>query len=281
MNTQELSESEFAFPGTGGALYRRSVEPANPMAVLGVIHGYGDHSGRYAKFMRWMAERGVACHAVDLRGQGRSEGRRGFVRQWGDYLEDVNAFLALDEMKSSLPTFLLGHSHGGLVLAAAVERGVQGIAGCILTSPFFKAKLAVPRYKILMAHLFNHVVPWLPVHSGLADNMMTSDAAMRAETKADALVSRAATPRWYLGSLEAQQRVLAEAPKFQLPLAVLLGEIDPVADITTAKHFFDAVGSSEKKLKVYPGFLHEILRETQREEVFQEILDWIHGRIRS
>ena len=82
-----ISETQGEFPGTGGMLFRRSARPAKPWTSLGLIHGYGDHSGRHAHFMRWMAERGVACHALDLRGQGRSSGRRGFVRKFPDAAE--------------------------------------------------------------------------------------------------------------------------------------------------------------------------------------------------
>src|SRR5947207_3085325 len=75
-----------------------------------------------------------------------------------------------------------------------------GACGCVMTSPYFGSRLAVPRYKTLLARVVNPVLPWLRVASGLSDTMMTSDAAMRADTEADPLVARAATPRWYLGA---------------------------------------------------------------------------------
>src|SRR5437016_5783680 len=74
--------------GAGGTFYRRSAVPEGAAwARVGVVHGYGDHSGRYVHFLRWLAERGVAVHAVDLRGHGLSAGRRGFVARWEEYLE--------------------------------------------------------------------------------------------------------------------------------------------------------------------------------------------------
>src|SRR5579864_17301 len=107
------------FEGPGARLYRRAVRPTEAgWARLAIVHGYGDHSGRYAHFMQWLAERGVECHAVDLRGQGAAAGRRGFVARWEDYLEDVRAFLALPAVRQrpGLPLFVLGHSHGGLIV---------------------------------------------------------------------------------------------------------------------------------------------------------------------
>jgi alpha-beta hydrolase superfamily lysophospholipase len=272
-----ISETAAFFPGKGGTLFLRSIRPADPWATLGIIHGYGDHSGRHAHFMRWLAERGVACHALDLRGQGRSSGRRGFVRRWDEYLEDVDTFLALEEMKAGAPTFLLGHSHGALVLAAAVERGLRNVAGCVMTSPYFAPRHAVPRFKVLLARCLNPLVPWLRVASGLGDDMMTSDAAMRAESKIDPLVGRAATPRWYIGSVAAQERVMKEAARFQLPFLLLFGGADPIADLTAARAFYESAGTTDKTLKVYPGLLHEILRETAREEVFADVLQWLRA----
>src|SRR5688500_19660371 len=115
-------ESTFPAPG-GHMLYRCSVVPAEPAlaaARLAVVHGYGDHAGRYVELMTWLAGRGVGCHAFDFRGHGRSTGRRGFVRRWEEHLDDLRAFLDLPELRHDSPgdppLFVLGHSHGGLVV---------------------------------------------------------------------------------------------------------------------------------------------------------------------
>ena len=272
MNT---NESECMFTGPAGAMFRRSVTPAESWATLVLVHGYGDHSGRHLPVMRFLAERGVACHALDLRGEGRSAGPRGFVRRWGDYLADVDSFLALPELAATVPRFLLGHSHGGLIVAAAAIRGLPGVAGCVLTSPFFRNRLPVPAYKVAFARLVNPLLPWLRLSSGLSDDMMTSDEAMKADTRADPYVHRIATPRWYLTMLEAQRRVLAGAGRCTTPLLVLCGGDDPIADEAATKAFIDAAGSADKRMKVYPGLRHEILRETSRGEAFSDVAAWL------
>src|SRR5438270_13915780 len=121
---EAVHETESSIAGAEIELHRRSFVPPAPWATVAFVHGYGDHAGRHAHFLRWLAERGVACHAVDLRGHGRSGGRRGFVRRWQEYLDDVGALLNGIAKDATGPTFLIGHSHGGLVAAAAVERGV-------------------------------------------------------------------------------------------------------------------------------------------------------------
>jgi lysophospholipase len=272
---------EWASSLLGGdvALHMWSVVPRSSWATLAFVHGYGDHGGRHAHFLRWLAERGVACHAIDLRGHGRSGGRRGFVKRWEEYLHDVAAFLQRVTKESTTPTFLLGHSHGGLVAAAAVERGIaDGVRGCVLTAPYFASKMVVPRGKVLLARVLDPVAPWMRVGSGLPPEWMTADEGMIAESRADALMLRSATPRWYLTTLRVQDEVLASASTFRAPLLLLFGDADPVADLATARRFFEAAGATDKTMKVYPGLLHELSREVAREQVFEDVLAWLKSR---
>jgi lysophospholipase len=259
-------------------LFVQHVTPQSPWASLVIVHGYGDHSGRHQHVMRWMARHGVACHALDLRGQGRSTGRPGYVDRWEDYLDDLSAILGQADIVATGRPFILGHSHGGLIVAAAVERGLVDARGCVLTSPYFGPRFKVPRHKPLLARLFNPIVPWLRVSSGLGEEMLTTDPVMRAAGREDPLSRRFATPRWYLGSLKAQERVLADAERFTPPLLLLFGGEDGIADEQTARKFFDSAGSHDKKITIYPGLLHEILRETIREEIFGDILEWMKTR---
>lgn len=289
---------EATFPAPGGfTLHRASVRPANGASVrarLAIVHGYGDHAGRYAEFMTWLAQRGVACHAFDLRGHGRSTGARGFVRKWDDYLDDLGAFLALPDLDprrapetgqgaSGAPLFLLGHSHGGLILAAAGVRGVlpPHVAGCVLSAPYLVNGLAVPRVKGAAARVLNAVAPWLRIKSGVSPRMMSSDARQVEESRRDPLLLRSATPRWFLAHQPVQRETLARAGEFELPLMVLTGDADPIADPRGATEFHARAGSPDKSLVVYPGFKHEPLREQGRQRVYADVLAWIEARSRT
>lgn len=281
LNLAEVTEDAGHFAGPGGRMYRRSTHPTTEaVARLAIIHGYGDHSGRYAHFMRWMAMRGVACDAVDLRGQGLAGGRRGFVRRWDDYLADVRAFLSLaaPESIAALPRFILGHSHGGLVVAAAGEAGMlesAGIRGVVLTSPYFQSRMKLPRLKVMLGRMIGLVVPWLPVPTGMNAEWMSSDAQMVEDTRNDPLCARVATPRWYAGHLRAQSRVMADAASFRMPLMVLAGGADPIADPAAGERFVQRAGSTDKTFLACPGLLHELLRERARERISEQILAWI------
>jgi len=147
-----------------------------------------------------------------------------------------------------------------------------------MTSPFFRSRLHVPRYKILLARLVDPILPWLQVGSGLSQELMTGDKAMRADGRADPLLLRTATPRWYFTTEKMQIDVLARAGEFRPPLLLLAGEDDLIADVSTARQFFAAAGSMDKTIKVYPHLRHEILRETIRESIFDDILSWLRAR---
>ncbi|HTE17116.1 MAG TPA: lysophospholipase [Armatimonadota bacterium] len=287
VQSDRIISEEATFTAEGGVrLLRRSVFPgaggASPAwARLAILHGYGDHSGRFLHVMRWMAERGVACHALDFRGHGRSGGRRGFVTRWDDYLDDLDAFLGLDAVQgdgSSSPLFVLGHSHGGLVLAAAGIRGLAGVEGCIFSAPYLRSRIVVPPAKVRLARLVNPVTPWLLIPSGLRDEWMSSDPVMVADSRADPLILHGATPRWYLGCREAQAEVARRAGEFSLPHLLLMGGADPVSDGDAAREFSEGAASSDKTFRLYPRFLHELLRETGREEILNHILEWLRER---
>lgn len=277
--TPAIRKFENEFHHDGHTLFRRSVEPArDAWARLVVVHGYGEHSGRYAHFFEWLAERGIACHALDLRGQGRSSGIRGFVKQWPDYLEDVRGLLAQEALRSDAPLFVLGHSHGALVVAHSAMKGLSDVRGYVLSAPYFRSKVYVPPVKVMAAHALNPLCPSLRIPSGLNDKWMTSDAAMRADSHGDPLIVRTATPRWYCGAKIAQAEVMARAAEFRHPFLLLIGDADPVSDPDAAREFFRRATSADKTERIYPGLLHEILRETARETIFADIHTWLRER---
>jgi lysophospholipase len=252
-----------------------------------VLHGYGDHSGRFAHFKRWMADRGVASDGFDFRGHGLSGGRRGFVRRWDEYLDDVSAVLAARrpawqaEGLSHLPLFVLGHSHGGLILAAAGIRGLLPpgeVAGCVMSAPWLAPATPLSWPWRVFAGVSNLIAPAVRVATGLSPDMMTTDPAMIADSRADPLLLRAATPRWYATAVRAQAEAAARAGEFR-PLLCLIGDHDRVASPEAARRFVDRAGSADKAFDLLPGARHEILRETARDRTFARVLAWMTDRL--
>jgi alpha-beta hydrolase superfamily lysophospholipase len=263
----------------GAHVYQCSTSPVGAaVARLVIVHGYGEHCGRYSEFMTWMAGHGVACFSFDFRGHGRSSGRRGHVRRWEEYVDDLRTFLAQLRPHDGPPLFLLGHSHGGLVvLAAAIEASsdLASIAGVVLTSPYLRNAVPVPLHRRVMARIIDPFVPWARFRSGVRPEWLSSDPRMQQETIDDPLCHRSATPRWFLTMRRAQQRVVRGAHEFRLPMLMMIGSRDPVADPAACHAFYERAGSTDKSLKVYPEMVHELLREPERQRVFADIFTWM------
>lgn len=274
-----IQSSQGTLPARGAVLFHRRVVPAGrPSAVrLALLHGYGEHSGRHRPAMEWLAARGVHCEAIDFRGHGFSTGVRGGILAWEDYLDDVRALLDSPALTGEGPPLvLLGHSHGGLVAAAAVLHTDLGerLSGLVLTSPYFRSRVPVAAPKALLARVLSPVLPGFQFPSNLKREWMTHDPAMIEDSRADPLLTRVATPRWFVTMRQAQKRVLMSAAGLRVPLLMMAAGADPVADTDAAREFFDRV-AGEKEWRFYPEGRHELLRETVRERVYQDLLDWL------
>ena len=279
MDEVTLHRSESSFSGHDGlSLYWRSIRPKHPRAVLGFLHGYGDHSGRYLAAFDELARRGYAVQAYDARGHGRSEGRRGFVRRWEEYVADLDVFLGmLAKASRELPLFLMAQSHGNLVLATRGEREPLPGRGVVMCSPFFRMSLRVPAWKIALARIANRVRPSLQLPSGIRRDQLTVTEVEEPEGEG-ALSHRISTPRWFFTMQEAQRVVLANAGRFRNPLLVLHGDADGVAAVSGAVDFVNGAGSPDTELRRFPKGRHDLLRDERWQTTLAEIDAWMRER---
>lgn len=283
------------FEGAGGARLHlhtwlpagapRTGPPREPVAVLAVVHGYGEHGGRHAWLAEAMTAHGHAVYAYDLRGHGQSSGTRGQIERFDDYLADTALFL--DEVRRrqpDKPVVLLGHSLGGLICTRFVEQvreepGREGLAGLILSSPFFGLAFEVPPVKLLGARILSVLWPGRDIGNTLLAADLSHEEAVVEAYVTDPLVHHVATARWAAEMTTAQQAALAGAPGVTLPLLVLYGDEDVVADPTLSEAFFAAAGAADKTLLRYAGFYHELFNETGRARVFADVAAWIAARL--
>jgi alpha-beta hydrolase superfamily lysophospholipase len=267
-------------PQKGFRLYWRRYTPlAGPRATVAVLPGGGDHGARYPGLTTALVRAGFEVALLNFRGHGRSGGRRFHVESYGDYLDDADTFLEhVRAGASGRKLFLVGHSQGGLIAALWMTAAPRSVAGVVLSSPFFRLKLRPPAVKVLAARALGRIIPWLPLATGLRSDQLTSDPEMQRWIDADPLYGRAATPRWFLESQRVQQEVLPRAPRFEAPLLTLLGMSDGIADPVAGRAFHDAVRSSDKELRTYEGFHHELFNERERERPIGDAVAWIGAR---
>ncbi len=264
-------------------LFWQSYTPPAARATVAVLHGYGDHSGRYAGLTRALCAAGLEVALVDFRGHGQSDGRRAHVDAFGDYLDDLDAFLGkVRAGAGARPLFVAGHSQGGLVATLwAITRGKggDGVRGFVLSSPYFRLALTPPFYKVAAARLFERVLPWLPMQTGLRMRDLTSDPEMQTWTAHDRLYGRVATPRWFGEFQKAQTEVLRRAGEFRAPLLVLAAGADVIADPRVAEEFASRAGSADKTFLRLEGMMHEIWNEQDRDRPLGQAVDWIAARL--
>jgi alpha-beta hydrolase superfamily lysophospholipase len=263
-------------------LFWQRFTPARPRATVLVLHGGGDHGGRYPALTAALVKAGFQAALLDFRGHGQSDGRRWHVDAFSDYLHDVDAFVAKlsQDGIAGEQLFLLGHSQGGLIAALWAIGHPRLVSGVVLSSPYFRLALRPPAAKLLAAKLAGRLVPWLPISSGLDVAKLTSDPEMQRWTDRDPLYGRATTPRWFEESNRAQREALRRARDLTAPLLVLAAGADQVADVSAARAFVEAAGARDKRAVVYDGFRHEIFNETRRQEPIGEAIGWLSAHAR-
>lgn len=266
-------------------LYMQGWRPdRSPKAVLGIVPGFGEHSGRYTYPVDYLTAHNIAVYAVDLRGHGKSPGQRGHVDSWADYRVDLQAFTRdLEERHIGAPHFLLGHSMGGLVLLNAVLHGLnepEGIIdGIIASSPLLASPTtATPMMRGLLNAL-NVIWPKAKLATKLSGDRISRDPDEVARYVNDPLTHSTLSPRWAREAELAMQWNQDHAAEFPLPLLMYHGTGDQLVPIEGSRQFFANVTHADKTWIEYPDGFHELHNDLDREQVFADLNKWIEKHL--
>jgi lysophospholipase len=254
-----------------------------PRRALMIIHGQGEHGGRYQHFAHYLNEEYDLIIAPDLRGHGRSEGVRGHVENFDEYIDD--ALLAWTWIQKQVPPTCkldwFGHSMGGLVsLRAFLYRQDLNADHLIISSPLIGLKVQVPTPKLIAAKVLSKVWGSLQMPTGLDASKVSRDENVVDAYLKDRLNHSVATPKFFFSMKEAMENLLQSdwrlSPQTRL-LFQVAGE-DEIVDADAAKAFFTGIRHEDKKIIVYPGLFHEIFNETVKENVFDDLKGWLHQK---
>lgn len=246
-------------------------------AVL-LTHGYNEHSGRYAEVIeRWNAK-GILVAAWDLRGHGLSEGPRGRVDLFDDFVRDADELLstlANDEAWSACgKPALFGHSLGGLIASSIALAGPKdAYRGLAMTSPWFALAKKVSRLEMIAGKLMARFAPSMGLPSGLKGEDVTHDVAIAKAYDADPFNFGKANARFFFESLAAQDRAMARAAELVLPIHCLHAGDDRLTTPEASKRFVEKTSSTDKTHRVLPGLFHEVLNEIERVPLIDELAD--------
>ena len=272
-------EDGFVHSRDGTRLWWQRFVPPAPRGTVAVLHGGGDHSGRYAGLTRALVRAGFTAALLDFRGHGRSEGRRWHVSRFEEYLEDLDAFMArVRGVDGGGAPFVVGHSQGALIAIAWALAARRDVSGFVLSSPYLKLAFKPPAPKLLAAQVVGRIVPWVPISSGLRVIDLTSDPEMQRWTDGDPLYGRATTPGWFNASLRAQASAISRAGEFAYPLLVLAGGADRIAEVAASRAFVEAAGSRDKEFRIYERMQHEIFNERERDHPIGDAVAWLSER---
>lgn len=256
-------------------LFRRDWEPVGaPRAGVALVHGLGEHSGRY----EWVAEQltgaGFAVRAIDLRGHGQSPGARGDIR-FAPALEDIDALVA----ECEAPVFLYGHSLGALLAVSwLLERPAPPVVGAVVSAIGLHSALRDQAGKVRAARVLGRVVPKMRVRSGIDPATVSRDEAVVAAYKADKQVHDTASLGFGVDALEAVDAILAGASRLTVPMLVIHGSEDSIAYVSGAEALA-GLAPEASTLLVYDGLFHEVHQEPERERVLGDVLAWMEQQL--
>ena len=259
----------------GLVLYTQSWCAAQPKATIVLIHGISEHSTRYRHVGEYWAAHGYTVHTMDLRGHGRSPGKRILVRQIEEHSRDVGTLLAWARQQApTLPLFLFGHSMGGLIVTYYTLTQSPDLAGVILSGPALKLNGASPLL-VAIGRIIAKVYPTFPM-STIDTTGISRDAAVVLANKADPLIYHDGVPAaTALAMVKAVAYVQTHWSAFHWPLLILQGTADRIVNPEGSQQFYAQAGSTDKTLKLYDGFYHEVLNEPEKEQVMADIVAWL------
>ncbi|WP_426111699.1 lysophospholipase [Massilia sp. PWRC2] len=249
--------------------------PGQARGSIVIMHGLGEHSGRYQALTQFLNGCGLSVRCYDHRGHGRSEGRRADVIHGDPMLQDAQ--IVIDDFASrySMPPFLFGHSMGGLFAARFALSARAPLRGLILSSPALALRLG--RAQLALLKVAEVLVPWLGLPNGLNPADLCHSAAIVDAYRADPLVHRRISARLLRSMLDSIADCQQYAASMSLPTLLLVAGSDRAVDPAGALCFFDKLPPEYRSLQLFPHMYHEIFNEPDAALALTAVREWLHG----
>jgi acylglycerol lipase len=259
----------------GTKLAYRAWPKPGAVITFAVVHGLGEHAGRYARFADGMARHGMSTYALDLRGHGNSEGQRGHVDSWSQWTDDVSVFVRHVEGAATGEVIPLGHSFGGAALISTVLAGkLPGSKRFVLSSPALKLRLKAPGWKTALAPVASKVVPRLAMDNEVDPAAVSRIPEVVEAYRNDPLVHNRISSRMYTEWENATADIFVRAAQIKVPFLILAGTADPLIDPEGSRTLHEKAKSAST-LQMLEGRYHEPFNDLGSDEAFQLIADWV------
>ncbi len=267
----------------GTRLFARWFTPllpaSSPVATVVITHGLGEHSSRYGHVIQHLLTHGYEVVTYDIRGHGRSAGRRGDTPSFQAFLDDLGCVVGWVKQRRPTPRlFLYGHSMGGLITLSFTLEDREPLSGVIAASTWLRLTFQPPWWKLFIGRIMRHVYPGFRQFTGLDPMRLSHDIPFLTSMPDLELSHHQLSARLFYGALEACDRVMRSAHQIKTPLLLLHGQADPITSWIATQEFYELAGPTDKTLRLYPDFAHETHNERDRHVVLNDITDWLNHR---
>ena len=273
-----MQHSEGTFSGVRNATiyYQNWLPDGDVKAVLLVVHGLGEHSGRYMNVVNHLVPRGYAVYALDHLGHGKSDGTREYVERFADFTDTLALYYRMVAgWQPGKPVFLVGHSMGGLIATTYLLDHQADFRGAVISAPAIAVSSSISPMTIALGKVAAVLAPKFGVLA-LDVNGISRDPAVVQANLADPLNFQGkTTARLAAEMLKAMQRVSAEVGTITLPFIVVQGSADRLVDPAGAQLLYDKAGSQDKTIKIYEGLYHEVFNEPEHDQVLTDVAAWL------
>ena len=279
-----LPEKTGGFAGPDGVrIFYRHFPADSERARLVIAHGLGEHSGRYGNVVERLHPRGISIWVPDHRGHGQSDGKRGHVLNFMQYLIDLKSMIELARAGKSdnRKCFLLGHSMGGLIAIYYAQRFSELVDGVVASSPALGMAVKVPAAKKILGSFMSYLWPSLTMGNELDAGKISHDQNVVSAYQNDPMVHDRVSTRFFTELVAAMETVDQQFASLKVPILMQLAGDDHLVNARTARRFFEKLKTTDKTLHVYENLYHEIYNELegQREKVLTDLEDWLEERV--
>jgi len=279
-----LPEKTGEFAGSDGVkIFYRHFPAESEKARLVIAHGLGEHSGRYGNVVERLHPRGISVWAPDHRGHGQSDGKRGHVLNFMQYLTDLKSMVELARagMPGNRNCFLLGHSMGGLIAIYYAQRFPELVDGVVASSPALGMAVKVPAAKKIIGSFMSYLWPSLTMGNELEARKISHNPEVVNAYNNDSLVHDRVSARFFTEFMAAMETVNQQASSLRVPIIMQVAGDDHLVNARASELFFENLAVPDKTLHVYEGLYHEIYNELegQREKVLGDLEDWLRERV--
>jgi lysophospholipase len=267
---------------TGLKIFYRNLPAEKEKARLVIAHGLGEHSGRYVNVTSRLVPEGISIWALDFCGHGQSEGKRGHVDSFSQYISNLDKLVDIaSEETSPTKTILLGHSLGGLIALNYALQFPDKLHGLVVSSPVLAFKVKVPVLKVMLGSVMSAVWPGLSMANELDPTKISHDPSIVEAYVKDPLVHNRVTARWFSEFVSTMESTSQSAPKLGVPILMQIAGDDLLVDAAASKSFFSHLALEDKTIHIYSDLYHEVYNEPERDrvKVLDDLLVWIEARL--